>query len=265
MQSHIRKQLTGKRFAILGATQGMGQALSRELVQNGAHVFLLGHEDDVLRRSEQDLSARAQVDATFGRVSGFAHCDLRNPADFDAALATAQKSLGQLDGVIVTAAVFATQDALENDVELAGNLLAIDFTNTVLFCEAARKRLLSDASPTMRRTLCVFSSVAGERGRKPVGLYGAAKAGLSAYLEALDHKHHVSGLDVLTVKPGFVKTPMTHGLKAPPFAGTPAQVARDVCLALALRWPVLYTPLAWAPIMGAIRNLPRFVMRRINF
>ena len=61
----------------------------------------------------------------------------------------------------------------------------------------------------MAATLCVFSSVAGERGRKPVIIYGAAKAGLTRYLEGLDHKHRADGLRVITVKPGFVKTSMT--------------------------------------------------------
>src|SRR5207253_2265637 len=130
------------------------------------------------------------------------------------------KWLGGFDTVVVTAARFATQDELENDPALLARLLTADFTNTILFCEAVRKRLLARGGGT----LCVFSSVAGERGRKPVALYGAAKAGLSRYLEALDHKHHSAGLCVITVKPGFVKTSMTAGLRPPPFAGEPDEV-----------------------------------------
>ena len=65
----------------------------------------------------------------------------------------------------------------------------------------------------------MFSSVAGERGRKPVAIYGASKAGLTRYLEALDHKYRAEGLKTICVKPGFVRTGMTHGLKPPPFAG----------------------------------------------
>ena len=113
-----------------------------------------------------------------------------------------------------------------------------------------------DRQPVLARgggTLCVFSSVAGERGRKPVALYGAAKAGLSRYLEALDHRHHGDGLHVLTVKPGFVRTGMTAGLKAPPFAGDPEQVAADVLRAMTRRQPVVYTPRPWALVMLIIR------------
>jgi NAD(P)-dependent dehydrogenase (short-subunit alcohol dehydrogenase family) len=144
---------------------------------------------------------------------------------------------------------------------LAARLLAADFTNTVLFCEEARKRLISDAGGT----LCVFSSVAGERGRKPVVLYGAAKAGLTHYLEGLDHKFRARGLRTVCVKPGFVKTGMTVGLKPPPFAGTPEQVARRVVRAIDRGWPEVYVPGPWRWVMCIIRNLPRFVMRKIEF
>ena len=114
-------------------------------------------------------------------------------------------------------------------------------------------------------TLCVFSSVAGERGRKPVILYGAAKAGLTRYLEGLDHKFRARGLRTICVKPGFVKTGMTVGLKPPPFAGTPEDVARRVLKAIDRGWPEVYVPWPWRWVMCVIRRLPRWVMRKIGF
>src|SRR6185436_2349688 len=112
---------------------------------------------------------------------------------------------------------------------------------------------------------CVFSSVAGERGRKPVVLYGAAKAGLTRYLEGLDHKFRARGLRVVCVKPGFVKTSMTDGLTPPPFAGEPEPVARRVLRAIDRGQPVVYAPAAWRWVMLVIRSLPRAVMRRLEF
>jgi NAD(P)-dependent dehydrogenase (short-subunit alcohol dehydrogenase family) len=191
----------------------------------------------------------------------FAACDLERPEGFSAALDAADAALGSFDSVIVTAAMFATFDQLEADIELARRLLTVNYANTVVFCEHVRKRLVLRGGGR----LVVFSSVAGDRGRKPVGLYGSSKAGLSTYLEALDHRFHAAGLQVLCVKPGFVKTGMTVNLKPPPFAGEPDRVARDVVRAIARRKPVLYTPKAWALVMLIIRWLPRFVMRRLNF
>ncbi|TNF64528.1 MAG: SDR family NAD(P)-dependent oxidoreductase [Deltaproteobacteria bacterium] len=144
---------------------------------------------------------------------------------------------------------------------LAERLVRVNFSNTVLFCETAKKALLEEGGGT----LCVFSSVAGERGRKPVIIYGAAKAGLTRYLEGLDHKHRADGLRVITVKPGFVKTSMTAGLEPPPFAGEPDAVARRVLAAIDRGAPVVYAPAPWRPIMAVIRTLPRAIMRRINF
>jgi short-subunit dehydrogenase len=111
----------------------------------------------------------------------------------------------------------------------------------------------------------VFSSVAGERGRKPVIIYGASKAGLSQYLEGLDHKYRQQGLRVVTVKPGFVKTGMTDGLQPPPFAGEPEQVADIVLRGIDRGQPVVYAPRTWRYVMAVIRHLPRTVMRRVSF
>ncbi len=242
---------------ILGGTSGMGRAIAQRLVERGDSVFLLGIPEADLVRSAADLKARHPK----GEGCGYALLDLERPEGFAAALDAADAALGGFDAVIVTAAMFASQDALEADVELTRRLVTINYANTVVFCEHARKRLLARGGGK----LTVFSSVAGDRGRKPVAIYGSSKAGIAVYLEALDHKFHDAGLSVLCVKPGFVKTAMTAGLKPPPFAGEPDQVARDVVSAMDAGKPVLYTPRMWALVMLVIRWLPRFVMRKIGF
>ncbi|MFO0555843.1 MAG: SDR family NAD(P)-dependent oxidoreductase [Polyangiaceae bacterium] len=243
------------KVVFLGATRGMGRALARKMSKRGDVLFLLGRDPADLERSAADLG----VDGA--KPAGVAACDLEDPATFEPALDAAAAALGSFDAVVVTAGIFATQEVLESDAELCRRVLEVDFTNTVLFCEASRRRLLDQGGGT----LVVFSSVAGERGRKPVVLYGAAKAGLSRYLEGLDHRYKAAGLNVVTVKPGFVKTSLTQGLKPPPFAGEPEDVADRVLAAIDRRAPVVYAPAAWGPIMNVIRRLPRFVMRRVGF
>lgn len=246
---------TARKVVFLGATKGMGRALARMFAERGDSVFLLGREAEELERSAADLRARG------GGTFGHAICDLAEPPGFAAGLDAADAGLGGFDTVVVTAGLFATQEQLEADVERTRELLVVDFANTVVFCEHARKRLLARGGGT----LCAFSSVAGDRGRKPVILYGAAKAGLSHYLEGLDHKFHGQGLRTICVKPGFVKTGMTAGLKPPPFAGEPEEVAAIVLRAIDRGTPVVYAPGIWAHVMRAIRWLPRLVMRKINF
>ncbi len=242
---------------LLGGTRGMGRALARLMAARGDRLFLIGRTSADLEASAADLAARSSE----GLRIGTARCDLLEPETFSPALAKAEATLGGIDCVVVTAGLFATQDELEADPEGLRRVLDADFARTVEFCEEARKRLLAGGGGT----LCVFSSVAGERGRKPVVLYGAAKAGLTHYLEGLDHKFHDQGLAVVCVKPGFVKTGMTAGLDPPPFAGEPEAVARRVLRAIDRKTPVVYAPAAWRWIMLVIRNLPRAVMRRIGF
>lgn len=244
------------KVVFLGATKGMGRALARLLAERGDSLFLLGRDGEDVARSAADLQARGR-----GNLVGHASCDLAAPEGFVAALASADAALGGFDTVVITAALFATQDQLEADRALTQRVLTVDFVNTVLFCEEARERLLARGGGT----LCVFSSVAGERGRKPTLLYGAAKAGLSRYLEGLDHKFRARGLRTICVKPGFVKTGATAGMKPPPFAGEPEGVARDVLRAIDRGTPEIYTPRMWGHVMRIIRWLPRFVMRKINF
>jgi decaprenylphospho-beta-D-erythro-pentofuranosid-2-ulose 2-reductase len=247
---------------VLGATKGIGRAVSRLFAERGHAVFVLGRDEAELDRSARDLEQRAKVRPGAGDVRcSFAACDLDRPEGFEAALDAADQALGGFDTVVVTAALFGTQDALEADTEFARRLLTVNLANTIAFCEHARKRLLARGGGT----LCVVSSVAGERGRKPIVIYGAGKAGLSAYLEGLDHKFHAAGLRTVCIKPGFVKTSMTDGLPQPPFATTPERVAVDMLRAIERGTPVRYTPGIWALIMLVIRWLPRFVMRRIGF
>jgi short-subunit dehydrogenase len=245
-------------IVILGASRGIGRAVARQLAERGDRLCLLGRDLEDLERSAADLAVRAGARSS-GAPAAVA-CDLARPETFGPALEAASAALGRVDAVIVTAADFATQAVLEADRDRLQRLLMVNFTNTVLFCEDARQRLLSGGG-----TLCVVSSVAGERGRKPVILYGATKAGLSRYLEGLDHKYRSQGLKVVCVKPGFVKTGMTAGLKPPPFAGEAADVARDIVKAIDRGTPVIYTPRMWALVMFVIRRLPRSVMRRIGF
>lgn len=245
-----------QKIVFLGATKGMGRALSRLQAEQGARLFLLGRDAEELERSAADLAIRAGAEPV-----AYHPCNLTDIGSFGPALDAAEAHLGNFDTVVVSAGAFAKQEELEENPSRLAELLQTNFTGTVLFCEEARKRLLKRGGGT----LAVFSSVAGERGRKPVVLYGASKAGLSRYLEGLDHRYRSDGLRVVCVKPGFVKTTMTQGLKPPPFAGNPEQVAKRVDHAIRRGVPVVYAPGVWGLIMWVIRQLPRPLMRRLSF
>lgn len=246
------------KIAILGATKGIGRALARELATRGDALFLLGRGAADLEAAARDLALRAPAGTP---APAHALCDLERHETLAPALAAAERALGGLDAVVVSAGLFATQDRLEADGDLRRRVLFADFVGTVELCEAARERLLARGGGR----LLVISSVAGVRPRKPVVLYGAAKAGLSAYLEGLDLRHREAGLRVIDVRPGFIRTAMTAALDEPPFAADPEAIAPAIARALDRASPVVYVPAVWRFVMLAIRLLPRFVMRRVGF
>lgn len=243
------------KVVLLGGTRGIGRAIARALATRGAELFVLGRDPEALARSCSDLALRGAAKV------GSAPCDLLAPAGFEAALSEAEAALGGLDTVILTAGIQADQATLESDPALLERVLCVDFVHTVAFCEAARRRLLARGGGT----LCVLSSVAGDRARAPIALYGAAKAGLTHYLEGLDHGYRRAGLRTVCVKPGFVRTGLTDGLPEPPFAADPEAVARSVLRAIERGHPVVYAPPIWRAVMAMVRALPRALMRRLRF
>lgn len=244
------------RVVFFGATRGIGRALARKMAARGDRLFLIGRDEADLARSGADLAAGGG-----GESAGHAYCDLEVPASFEPALDRAAAALGRFDTVVLTAATFETQERLEADPDATRRLLEVDLVHAIGFCEAARRRLLAQGGGT----LCVFSSVAGDRGRRSVGIYGAAKAGLSHYLESLDHGYRLSGLRTICIKPGFVRTSMTAGLSEPPFAADAGVVAACALRAIDRGTPVAYAPPVWRLLMAIVRGLPRFAMRRLEF
>ncbi len=240
----------------VGATRGMGRALARLLAERGAALFLLGRDQAELNTSARDLEVRGA-----GRPVATALLDLAEPAGFADALDAADRALGRFDTLVVSGGLFGRQEDLATDPPQLERLLHVNFTGTVVLCQMAAERL------AVRRggIICAFSSVAGDRARRGNYLYGASKAGLSAFLEGLGHAYADRGVKVVCVKPGFVRTGMTAGLPVPPFAGEPEAVAHAVLAAMDAGRPVVYAPGAWRWIMLIIRALPAFLMRRVRF
>jgi len=248
-----------KRIAIVGGTKGIGRAVARRLAARGDRLAMLGRSEADLGASAGDLAARAPAASTGETVT--IRFDLSRPDTCGEALDEAASRLGGLDAVIVTAGAFGTQEALEADAAARERVLSTNFTHTIQFCEAARTRLLASGGGT----LCVLGSVAGDRARKPVVLYGATKAGLAYYLQGVDLRHRAAGLRVVLVKPGFVRTGMTAGLPEPPFAANPEDVAPAIIRAIDRGTAQVYVPGIWRLVMLVIRWLPVAVMRRVTF
>ena len=113
--------------------------------------------------------------------------------------------------------------------------------------------------------IVAISSVAGDRGRVGNPGYNTSKAGLSTYLEALRNRLTRHGVNVLTVKPGFVRTEMLKAAQKPMFPITPEKAAEDIYRAMRARKQQIYTPWFWTWIMLVVRNIPSVIFRRLSF
>jgi decaprenylphospho-beta-D-erythro-pentofuranosid-2-ulose 2-reductase len=115
-----------------------------------------------------------------------------------------------------------------------------------------------------RGTIAVISSVAGDRGRKSNYVYGASKGGLNVFLDGVRNRIDRAGVQVLTIKPGFVATPMTAHVRQTALFAQPGRVAQDILRAIDRRKDVLYTPRFWGAIMLVVRSIPRRIFKKMN-
>jgi len=112
-------------------------------------------------------------------------------------------------------------------------------------------------------TLCVFSTVAGERPRRSNFVYGSSKAGLDAFAQGLGDSLVGTGVNVVVVRPGFVHTKMTQGLDAAPLATTPEKVAEATLEGIAKGAHTVWAPPALRYVMSVLRHVPRPIFRRL--
>lgn len=240
-----------QRILIIGATSAIAEATAREFAQRGARLFLVARDPDRLEAMSADLRVRgATVD---GHV-----LDANDLPGHAAMLDAAWASLGSVDVALIAHGTLPDQAACSGSVPVSMAEFATNGTSVIALCVALAQRLQAPA------TLAVISSVAGDRGRASNYLYGSAKAAVSAFTSGLRQSLNGSGVNVLTIKPGFVDTPMTAAFKKGALWATPAQVAAGIVRAIEKRRAVAYLPWFWWGIMRVITHIPEFVFRRIK-
>ena len=240
-----------QRILIIGATSAIAEATARRYAARGAALHLVGRQAARLETIAADLATR-------GAKASTAVLDVNDLAAHAAALDAAWSALGGVDAVLVAHGTLPDQAACDASVEVAMHEFATNGTSTIALCVALAQRLQAGA------TLAVISSVAGDRGRASNHLYGSAKAAVSAFLSGLGQRLRPAGINVLTIKPGFVDTPMTATFKKSALWAKPDQVAAGIVRAIDRRRAVAYLPWFWWGIMQVIKAIPEPVFRRIR-
>lgn len=239
---------------VLGGTSDIGLAIADRLAApRQASVVLAG-------RSQARLdAAAAALRTTGGGTVATVAFDALDTASHDGVIEAAAALVGDLDVVVVAFGLLGDQETDAAGGPGAVQLGLVNYVGAMSASLAAVRRLQNQG----HGVLVVISSVAGERVRKANFIYGSSKAGLDGFASGLADALHGSGVGVLVVRPGFVTTKMTAGLKPPPLSITAAEVAAATDRALRQGREVVWVPGAMRWVMIAVRHLPRPLFRRL--
>lgn len=243
-----------KTILLVGATSAIAIACARRWSEQAVTLFLVGRTPDKLDQVADDLTARGAV----------VHTHVLDLNQFDqhvAMLDACFLALGQVDIALIAHGTLPDQKACEESAQIAVQ----EFSNNGLSVIALLTELANRMEAQKSGCIAVISSVAGDRGRPSNYLYGAAKGAVTDFCSGLRGRLYKAGVQVLTIKPGFVDTPMTQGLQLPKLLlATPDKVAQDIVNAVAKRRDTLYTPWFWRWIMLIIIHIPGMLFKRLS-
>lgn len=243
-----------KKILILGATSAIASATAHLWAQEKAELFLVGRNAERLQTIQQDLQTRYQVQV-HTRVT-----DLNETTQHATLLEEVWKTLNTLDVALIAHGTLGDQKAGEQNFSVAEQELRTNFLNIVSLLT-----LLANQMETRKSgCIAVISSVAGDRGRQSNYIYGTAKGALTLFLQGLRNRLSRSQVHVLTLKPGFVDTPMTAHLKKGLLFVSPETIARGILKSIRKRKNEVYLPWFWFFIMGIIKNIPECIFKRLK-
>ena len=239
---------------VVGATSAVAQAAIRIWAKRGMALTLIARNKNELERIAADARVRGAptVAAVFG--------DLTN-----ATFITETVSAMNVPRVALIAYGSLIDSArADSDATYLVNELNANFTSAALWAQSLAERMAADSANG--GTLAVISSVAGDRGRGSNHAYGAAKAGLTAFCSGLRARMAARRVHVVTVKPGFIDSPMTaHIAKKGALWATPETIAKGIVNAIDKKRDVVYLPGFWRLIMLIITHVPEGIFKRLKF
>lgn len=246
--------LVMQRILIIGATSAIAEATARLWAARGDALFLVGRRTDRLAVIAADLRVRGTASVACHTLDA---CDCGAHA---AMLAAAQAAMGGIDVALIAHGSLPDQKACEASVAMT--LKEIDTNALSVIALATRLGEIFDKQGS--GMLAVIGSVAGDRGRQSNYVYGAAKGMVSIFLQGLRNRLAKRGVGVLTIKPGFVDTPMTKAFTKNALWAKPEAIARGIVRAVDNKRDEIYLPGFWRAIMLLIRHIPERLFKRLS-
>ncbi|MGW1028084.1 decaprenylphospho-beta-D-erythro-pentofuranosid-2-ulose 2-reductase [Streptomyces sp. NPDC002577] len=243
---------TPQSLLVLGGTSEIALATARRLIARRTRtVWLAGRPSPALEAAAEQLRALGADTRTLA-------FDALEPASHEEVLGKVFAE-GDIDVVLLAFGILGDQARDEGDPAAAVRVAQTNYTGGVSAGLVCARALQSQG----HGSLVVLSSVAGERARRSNFIYGSSKAGLDAFTQGLGDALHGTGVHVMVVRPGFVRSKMTAGLQEAPMATTPDAVATAIETGLRRRSEVVWVPGTLRLVMSGLRHVPRALFRRL--
>lgn len=242
------------RVLVVGATSAIASETARRYAACGARLFLTGRHAERLEAVAADLRARGAAAVSTAVLDATDHGRCQEIVE------AAWSAFGGLDVALLAHGTLPDQVRCQESAEQAVAALDVNLVSTVALLTPLANRF----EAARRGCIAVITSVAGDRGRQSNYVYGAAKGGLDRFLEGLRNRLFRSGVAVVTLKPGFVDTPMTAELRQGPLFVSARRAGAAVHRAIERRRNVAYIPWFWRPIMAIIRAIPEAAFKRLR-
>jgi short-subunit dehydrogenase len=241
-----------KTVLILGGSSDIARATARLFAIRGWQFQLAGRDLEALRREIDDIKARTGV------AGSSHHFDVLDSASF----ASFADSLPSIPNVVISVVgLLGEKRRAEVDLLYAAIIMRSNYEGPALILGLFAERFLARGNGT----IVGVSSVAGDRGRASNYVYGSAKAGLTAFLSGLRNRTARQGIHVITVKPGFVRTRMTAGMKLPGLlTAEPTEVAEAIWRGVTKGDEVIYVRSIWRLVMKVIGLIPESIFKRLS-
>lgn len=245
-------------IVVVGATSAVAQAAIRIWAERNASLTLVGRNADELARIAADARVRGASEVVV--VIG----DLTNAAFVTTTAAAFNTNGGATAQALIAHGSLTDSTLADVDVNYLATELNTNFVSAALWAQALAERF--SRADCGGGTVAVISSVAGDRGRGSNHAYGAAKAGLTAFCSGLRARMHTRGVHIVTIKPGFIDSPMTaHITKKGALWAAPETVAKGIVSAIDKNRDVVYLPGFWRAIMLIIAHVPEAIFKRLKF
>lgn len=244
-----------KNIVIFGATSGIARAVLRAYSKDQNRIVLVARDSAKLDILKKDFETRGE-DVEIKTITHDFFDTEGHTKVIEATLAI----LSSIDIALIAYGTLPDQLECEKSEQALFDNIALNLTSPALLLNVLAQKM----EELKKGTIAVITSVAGDRGRKSNYAYGAAKAGLSTFVDGMRGRLLASGVHVLNIKPGFVSTPMTSHLPQGPLFAQPDAVAKHIKKAIEKQKNTIYTPFFWRFIMMIIKSIPEFIFKKLS-